>query len=112
MFVEQGIKRVRKTVDSLAAETNPVVVVNTIGTPYVERQPLRDVVIWYGLGEGIHDDVFKELANSIRIFDLYEGNAERLVEQIVGDYWCVALPDGAPARITNASRMRSTSRWR
>lgn len=87
-------------------------VVNTTGTPYFERQPLRDVVIWCGLGEGIRDGVLKQLANNIRIFDLDEDNAEQLVEQIVGDYWDVALPDGAPARITNASRKRSTSRWR
>lgn len=103
VFVEQGIKKVRKTVDFLAAETNLVVVVNTTGTPYFERQPLRDVVIWYGLGEGIRDGVLKELANNIRIFDLDEDNAEQLVEQIVGDfasdYWDVALPDGAPARL-------------
>ena len=103
VFVEQGIKKVRRTVDFLAEETNLVVVVNTTGTPYFERQPLRDVVIWYGLGEGIRDGVLKELANNIRIFDLDEDNAEQLVEQIVTDfaaeYWDVALPDGAPARL-------------
>lgn len=45
-FKEQGIKKVRRTVDYLAQETNLVVVVNTTGTPYFERQPLRDVVVW------------------------------------------------------------------
>lgn len=103
IFVEQGIKKVRRTVDFLAAETNLVVVVNTTGTPYFERQPLRDVVIWYGLGEGIRDGVLKELANNIRIFDLDEDKADQLVEQIVADfvddYWQVVLPDGAPARL-------------
>ncbi len=52
-FQDQGIKKVRKTVDYLASETNLLVVVNTTGTPYFERQPLRDVVVWYGLGQGI-----------------------------------------------------------
>jgi hypothetical protein len=103
VFVEQGIKKVRRTVDFLAEETNLVVVVNTTGTPYFERQPLRDVVIWYGLGEGIQDGILKELANNIRIFDLDDTDSDQLVEQIVtdfiDDYWAVKLPDGSPARL-------------
>lgn len=103
VFVDQGIKKVRRTVDFLAQETNLIVVVNTTGTPYFERQPLRDVVIWYGLGEGIKDGVLKELANNIHIFDLDEGNAEDLVTNVVtdfiDDYWNVRLPDGSPARL-------------
>ncbi len=102
-FIEQGIKKVRRTVDYLAEETNLIVVVNTTGTPYFERQPLRDVVIWYGLGEGIKDGVLKELANNIQIFDLDESETEHLVDRIVSDfvddYWQVALPNGAPARL-------------
>jgi len=103
IFVEQGIKKVRRTVDYLAQETNLLVVVNTTGTPYFQRQPLRDVVIWYGLGEGIRDGVLKELANNIQIFDLDPKQADHLVERIVqdfvDDYWDVQLPDGAPARL-------------
>ncbi|BCO30139.1 hypothetical protein TspCOW1_02420 [Thiohalobacter sp. COW1] len=102
-FVEQGIKKVRKTVDYLASETNLIVVVNTTGTPYFERQPLRDVVIWYGLGEGIQDGVLKELANNIRIFDMDEADAEHLVREIIDDfiedYWDVRIHDGSPARL-------------
>ena len=102
-FIEQGIKKVRRTVDYLAESTNLIVVVNTTGTPYFERQPLRDVVIWYGLGEGIRDGVLKELANNIQIFDLDESDAavlvERIVTDFVEDYWQVALPNGAPARL-------------
>jgi len=102
-FVEQGIKKVRKTVDYLASETNLIVVVNTTGTPYFERQPLRDVVIWYGLGEGIQDGVLKALADNIRIFDMDEGKAEYLVKEIIDDfiddYWSVRIHDGSPARL-------------
>lgn len=102
-FKELGIKKVRKTVDFLAEETNLVVVVNTTGTPYFERQPLRDVVVWYGLGEGIKDGILKQLANNIQIFDLDEDNTEHLLERIIEDfvknYWDTRLPDGAPARI-------------
>jgi len=39
------LKKVRKTVDYLAASTNVLCVVNTTGTPYFQKQPLRDVVI-------------------------------------------------------------------
>lgn len=102
-FVEQGIKKVRRTVDYLAAETSLMVVVNTTGTPYFERQPLRDVVVWYSLGQGIADGVLKELANNIRVFDLDEAETEHLVERVVSDFidtfWEVSLSDGAPARL-------------
>ena len=33
---------------------------NTTGTPYFKRQPLKDVVVWYGLSEGIEDGILKE----------------------------------------------------
>lgn len=46
--LDAELKKVRKTVDYLAAQTNVVCVVNTTGTPYYQRQPLRDVVVWYG----------------------------------------------------------------
>src|SRR5690606_15776107 len=103
VFKEEGIKKVRRTIDYLAAETNLIVVINATGTPYFERQPLRDVVVWYGLGEGIRDGVLKELANNIKVFDLDEGQADTLVTTVINDfvdhYWNVALPNGAPARL-------------
>lgn len=103
VFKDDGIKKVRRTIDYLAQETNLIVVVNATGTPYFERQPLRDVVVWYGLGEGIRDGVLKELANNIKVFDLDDGEAETLVaavvEDFVRDYWAVRLPNGAPARL-------------
>lgn len=103
VFKDDGIKKVRRTIDYLAEETNLIVVINATGTPYFERQPLRDVVVWYGLGEGIRDGVLKELAKNIKVFDLGDGEAETLVanviEDFVRDYWAVALPNGAPARL-------------
>lgn len=103
IFKEDGIKKVRRTIDYLAQETNLIVVVNATGTPYFERQPLRDVVVWYGLGEGIRDGVLKELANNIKVFDLGDNEAETLVaaviEDFVNDYWKISLPNGAPARL-------------
>lgn len=103
VFQDDGIKKVRRTIDYLAQETNLLVVVNATGTPYFERQPLRDVVVWYGLGEGIRDGVLKSLAGGIKVFDLDDGQSERLVAAVVDDffhaYGAVTLPNGAPARL-------------
>jgi hypothetical protein len=97
------LKKVRKTVDYLARETKVVCVVNTTGTPYFQRQPLRDVVIWYGLSRGIHDGILKEVANNIKAYTFDDANASEfvglVVEDFVRDYWGVALPDGTPAKL-------------
>lgn len=102
-FKADGIKKVRKTVDYLARETSLKVVVNTTGTPYFERQPLRDVVVWYGLGQGIRDGILKEVANNIQVFDLdgddIDGLVTRIVHDFVDDYWSVRTDDGSPARM-------------
>lgn len=98
----EDLKKVRKTVDYLANQTNLLVVVNTTGTPYFQRQPLRDVVIWYGLSEGIRDGILKDVANSIQAFD-FDGDATRYVGHVVRDffqdYGAVQLPNGAPAKL-------------
>lgn len=103
VFKDDGIKKVRRTIDYLAEETNLIVVINATGTPYFERQPLRDVVVWYGLGEGIRDGVLKELAKNIKVFDLGDGEADKLVTSVIDDfvrdYWAVSLPNGVPARL-------------
>ena len=102
VFKEDGVKKVRRTVDFLAQNTNLIVVINATGTPYFQRQPLRDVVVWYGLGEGIRDGVLKELSGNIKVFDL-DDEAGELVAQVVLDffknYGPVSLPSGAPARL-------------
>ena len=97
------LKRVRQTVDYLAAETNVIAVINTTGTPYFERQPLRDVVVWYGLRQGIADGVLKEVAENIRTYEFEPGQADEMVAEVVRDFFETyrhhALPDGAPARL-------------
>ena len=72
----------------------------------LKRQPLRDVVVWYGLGEGIRDGVLKELANNIKVFDLGDGEADTLVANVIEDFvrrlGCappVGGNPGAPARL-------------
>jgi hypothetical protein len=97
-----GLKKVRKTVDYLAANTKVVAVVNTTGTPYFQRQPLRDVVIWYGLSEGIRENILKDPSGNIHGFEVTENAAAyvtHVVEDFFRDYGDVLLPDGAPAKL-------------
>lgn len=100
--MDTELKKVRKTVDYLADNTNVVCVVNTTGTPYFQRQPLRDVVIWYGLSEGIRDHILKEVAENIRSYTFGE-NIEAYVADVIQDffkdYGDVTLPDGTPAKL-------------
>ncbi|TEU10953.1 MAG: restriction endonuclease subunit R [Anaerolineales bacterium] len=97
------LKRVRQTVNYLHEQTDVICVVNTTGTPYYERQPLRDVVIWYGLSEGIRDDILKAVDGNIYAYDFDQQHADRFVAEVVRDffqtYGDVALPNGAPARL-------------
>lgn len=100
--LDTDLKRVRQTVDYLAANTNLVAVVNTTGTPYYQRQLLRDVVIWYGLSEGIRDNILKDLSDSIQAYD-FAGDTASYVAEVVADffrdYGAVRLPNGAPAKL-------------
>lgn len=100
--LETELKKVRKTVDYLATNTKVVCVVNTTGTPYFRRQPLKDVVIWYGLSEGIRDNILKDVSGNIHAFD-FEGRTDvyvsHVVEDFFKDYGDIRLPSGAPAKL-------------
>lgn len=102
LSLDSGLKKVRKTVDYLADKTSLVCVVNTTGTPYFRRQPLKDVVIWYGLSEGIRDGILKDLANNIQAYD-FDGNAKAYLSHVIGDffkdYGNITLPNGARAKL-------------
>jgi len=104
------LKKVRKTVDYLAARTEVTCVINTTGTPYFKRQPLRDVVVWYGLAEGIRHGILKEVADNIVTYALADNPAAQvtlargqLLIEIIRDffqrYGTVMLPDGTPAKL-------------
>lgn len=98
------LKRVRQTVDYLHQHSpNLRCVVNTTGTPYFARQPLRDVVIWYGLAEGIADGILKEVDGSIQAYQFDAANADQFIAAVVTDFFYdyadVSLPDGAPAKL-------------
>jgi hypothetical protein len=100
--LDAELKKVRKTVDYLADNTNVLCVVNTTGTPYFQKQPLRDVVIWYGLSQGIREGILKDVAGSIQALHL-DGDARQFVAHVVEDFFRdyrdVWLPSGAPAKL-------------
>ena len=102
--LDTELKKVRKTVDYLHERSpNLVCVVNTTGTPYFQRQPLRDVVVWYGLSQGIRDNILKEVANNIQAFTFDDQNTNQFIAHVIEDffkdYGNVALPNGAPAKL-------------
>jgi type III restriction enzyme len=100
--MDSGLKRVRQTVDYLAHQTNVVCVVNTTGTPYYRRQPLKDVVVWYGLSQGIRDNILKDVSDNIQSY-AFDGDASRYVAHVIEDffkdYGPVTLPNGARAKL-------------
>jgi hypothetical protein len=99
----ERLKRVRQTVDYLHEKTNVIAVVNTTGTPYYERQPLRDVVIWYGPSEGIRDGILKSVEGNIYAYDFEQQHTDQFVAEVVRDffesYGETKLPNGAPAKL-------------
>lgn len=99
----EELKRVRATIDHIASETDLVCVVNTTGTPYYERQFLRDVVCWYGLAEGISDNILKSVENRIIAYDFAEQSEDEVVADVVRDFFSrygdVALSGGQRAKI-------------
>lgn len=101
--MDKRLKRVRQTVDYLHEKTNLICVVNTTGTPYYQRQPLHDVVIWYGLSQAIEDNILKSLEHSIYAYDFEPQHTDQFVSEVVRDffqtYGDVSLPNGAPARL-------------
>jgi type III restriction enzyme len=100
--LDTRLKRVRQTVNYLADQTRVICVVNTTGTPYYRRQPLKDVVIWYGLSKGISDGYLKELAGNIQAYD-FADKVEQYVAHVIKDffetYGKVRLLNDAPARL-------------
>lgn len=102
--LDTELKKVRKTVDYLHQNSpNLICVINTTGTPYFRRQPLRDVVIWYGLSEGIRDGILKEVAGNIHAFSFDDDSTDQFVAHVIEDFFRdygeVKLPGGAPAKL-------------
>ncbi len=102
--LDRELKKVRKTVDYLNEKSpNLIAVINTTGTPYYQRQLLRDVVVWYGLSQGISNGILKEVGGNIHAFSFDDTQTGQLLDHVIGDffkdYGKVRLPNGAPARL-------------
>lgn len=99
--LDSELKKVRKTVDYLAENTNVLCVINTTGTPYYKKQMLKDVVYWYGLSQGIRDGILKEVRDNIESF--HDIKSEDFISKIVTDFFTnyknVTIYDGAKAKL-------------
>lgn len=95
------LKKVRRTVDYLHENKNLVVVVNTTGTPYHNKEILRDVVYWYGLSQGIEDGILKAVKNSIYSYEdiSSENFLDTVIEDFFSEYKNVKLYNGAQSKI-------------
>ena len=99
----EKLKRVRETINYIHKETPIVAVINTTGTPYYKKQHLKEVIVWYGLGDGIKDNILKSLNNGIHQYDIGK-RAERdvfddIIREFFTTYGNVSLPNGAKAKI-------------
>lgn len=99
----KDLKKVRKTVDYLHENTDVICVINTTGTPYYEKQLLKDVVTWYGLSEGIRDNVLKDVENNIKSYSFDGTRTNEFLELVLQDFYDnyrnVKLPNGAWSKI-------------
>lgn len=101
--MEADLKRVRQTVNYLHESTNLIAVVNTTGTPYYEKQLLKDVIVWYSLSQGIRDNILKDLSGNIYSYRFNDDSTDAFVAEVVRDFFLeygdVCLPDGSPAKL-------------
>ncbi len=97
------LKRVRETINYIHRHTSLIAVINTTGTPYYRKQPLKEVIVWYGLGDGIKDNILKNLNDGIHQYSFDEQSAEQVFRDIVREffrvYGRVALANGSMAKI-------------
>ena len=100
----EELKRVRSTINYLHQKKDLVCVVNTTGTPYFKRQTLKDVIFWYGLSEGIEDNILKSLEQGIRTYEMKDSDQQEevindIIKHFFDKYGKVKLPDGAKSKI-------------
>jgi len=97
------LKRVRETVNYIHDKTPIISVINTTGTPYFERKPIKDVVFWYSLDHGIQDRILKDLCDGIQQYDIGERGDDDVIRDIIlrffRKYGEIKLPNGARAKI-------------
>ena len=97
------LKRVRETINYIHEQTPIVAVINTTGTPYYKKQHLKEVLVWYGLGDGIKDNILKNLNDGIHQYNIGKQSEQSVFNDIIREFFSnyghVALPDGSKAKI-------------
>ena len=97
------LKRVREAINYIDKETDIKCVINTTGTPYSKKQILKEVVYWYGLDQGIKDNILKSLHDSIIAYDFSSLDEQTVIDNIITDFFAEygehTLPNGAKAKI-------------
>ncbi len=99
--LDTELKKVRRTVDYLANNTSVKVVVNTTGTPYYQKQILKDVVYWYGLSQGIADGYLKNIHDSVFAYNTVTDKdfLNIIIDDFFSEYNDVKLPDGSISKL-------------
>jgi len=97
----EELKRIRATVNYINEKSKVIVVINTTGTPYYQRQILKDVVYWYGLSQGIKDGILKEVRGNIVAYDNISNKdfLKDVVSDFLKNYKNVKIYDGSPAKL-------------
>jgi len=101
----EDLKRVRSTINYLHEKKEIICVVNTTGTPYYKKQTLKDVVFWYGIAEGIQDNILKSLENGIRSYSIKKESEsiQEMIEDIIRHFWdkygAIKTVDGCNSKI-------------
>lgn len=101
----EDLKRVRSTINYLHEKKEIICVVNTTGTPYYKKQTLKDVIFWYGIAEGIQDNILKSLANGIRSYSIKKESESihEMIEDIIQHFWgkygAIKTVDGCNSKI-------------
>ena len=84
-------------------KTDLVAVINTTGTPYIKKQPLLDVVFWYGLSQGIKDGILKQVAGNVHAYDFDDQATDDFIGEVINDFFEIykdaTLPDGSLAKL-------------
>ena len=82
-----NLKRVRQTINHIHKNKDLVCVVNSTGTPYFKRLPLKEVVFWYSLEEGIRDNILKSVKENIISYNFKGEKEEDIICDIIKDFF-------------------------
>jgi hypothetical protein len=82
-----NLKRVRETINHIHKNKDLVCVVNTTGTPYFKKEPLKEVVFWYSLEQGIEDNILKSIKDNIISYNFDGENENEIIKNVIEDFF-------------------------